>query len=171
MALKNNGRLSRREMLKALSICAAGGSLAPYLSACREQARTPEQKEQFAWHKDAVGTKKPKFLIVISASGGASIIDSFLAVREAECPNFAKVNTFPDAMVSAIPNSPFRAVKYSAPNLGAIMVPVSADQTPFVTKYKDQMLVATSTGTSVNHIIAQKRSVSGNGAWNGRTLQ
>ena len=62
-------------------------------------------------------------------------------------------------------------MKYSSAALGAIPIPVNVDQTPFMTKYKDNILVATSTGTSVNHIIAQKRSLTGNGAWNGRTLQ
>lgn len=32
-------------------------------------------------------------------------------------------------------------------------------------------MVATLTSTSVNHTIGQKRSINGNGAWNGRTLQ
>ena len=85
MALKNNGRLSRREMVKALSVCAAGGAagLSPFLAGCRDQVQTPEQKEQ--WHSDSrrdAVTKPAKFLIVISASGGASIIDSALAVRQ-----------------------------------------------------------------------------------------
>ena len=173
MALKNNGRLSRREMMKALSICAAGGAagLSPFLSGCREQVLTPEEK---GWHggsrKDALH-KPAKFLIVISASGGASIIDSALAVRQSECATPNTLNVFPDASVASIANSPLRAVKYSAANLGAIPFPVNVDQTPFMTKYKDNILVATCTGTSVNHIIAQKRSLTGNGAWNGRTMQ
>ena len=33
------------------------------------------------------------------------------------------------------------------------------------------MMVVTQTGTSVNHRVAQKRSLTGNDAWNGRTLQ
>ena len=174
MALKNNGRLSRREMMKALSVCAAGGAagLSPFLAGCREQVATPEQKEQ--WHsgsrRDGL-TKPAKFLIVISASGGASIIDSALAVRQSECATPNTLNVFPDANVASIANSPLRAVKYSAGSLGAIPFPVNVDQTPFMTKYKDNILVATCTGTSVNHIIAQKRSLTGNGAWNGRTMQ
>jgi hypothetical protein len=175
MALKNNGRLSRREMMQALSVCAAGGAagMSPFLSGCREQVATPEQKEQ--WHggaarKDGL-TKPAKFLIVISASGGASIIDSAMAIRQSECATPNTLNVFPDASVTSIANSPLRAVKYSAGSLGAIPLPVNADQTPFMTKYKDNILVATCTGTSVNHIIAQKRSLTGNGAWNGRTMQ
>ncbi len=175
MALKNNGRLSRREIMHALSVCAAGGAagLSPFLSGCREQVATPEQKEQ--WHADAKrrdGLAKPaKFLIVISASGGASIIDGALAVRQSECATPNTLNVFPDASVQAVPGSALRAVQYQAGSLGAIPVPVNVNQLPVMTKHRDNILVATCTGTSVNHIIAQKRSLTGNGAWNGRTLQ
>src|SRR5207302_779394 len=86
-------------------------------------------------------------------------------------PNASSLNTFPDAQVASIAGSPFRSVAYSAPRIGAIPVPVTADQGPFVTKHHGDMLVATSIGTSVNHVIAQKRSLTGNGAWRGRTLQ
>ena len=174
MALKNNGRLSRREMMKALSVCAAGGAagMSPFLAGCREQVASPEEKDR--WHAGAKRdglTKPAKFLIVISASGGASIIDSALAVRQSECATPQTLNVFPDGQVTSVANSPFRAVQYSAPSLGAIPIGVNVNQNPFFTKHKDNILVATSTGTSVNHIIAQKRSLTGNGAWNGRTLQ
>src|SRR5688572_6161109 len=137
MALKNNGRLSRREMMQALSVCAAGGAagLSPFLSGCREQVMTEEQKWNTGARKD--GLHKPaKFLIVISASGGASIIDSALAVRDSECATPATLNTFPDASVASIANSPLRAVKYSAGSLGAIPFPVNVDQTQFMTNHK-----------------------------------
>ncbi|MDP1824037.1 MAG: hypothetical protein Q8L48_12370 [Archangium sp.] len=171
MTLKKNGRLSRREMLHALSLCAAGSTtLAPFLTGCRRSLETPESLEKLGGRRDALDGK-PKFLVVISAAGGASIVDSLLAVRASESNNAANVNTFPDASVQAVANSPFRAVRYSGTSLGSIPIPVSADQLAFVTKYKDQMLVATSVGTSVNHVIAQKRALTGNGAWRGRTLQ
>ena len=109
--------------------------------------------------------------MVISAAGGASIVDSFLAVRASESSSAGTLNTFPDASVQAVAGSPFRAVKYQGSSLGSIPVPVSADQLAFVNKHKNEMLVATSVGTSVNHVIAQKRSLTGNGAWRGRTLQ
>lgn len=171
MTLKKNGRLSRREILQALSLCAAGSTtLAPFLSGCRSSLETPESRERVGGRRDALDGK-PKFLVVISAAGGASIIDSLLAVRASESSSAATLNTFPDASVQAVPNSPFRAVSYSAMALGSIPFPVSANQLAFVTKHKDEMLVATSVGTSVNHVIAQKRSLTGNAAWRGRTLQ
>lgn len=170
MSLKKNGRLSRREVLRALSLAAAGTSISPWLSGCRQALETPEDVER-GLRRDALDGK-PKFLIVIGATGGASIIDSFLAVRQSEGgANAAKLNTFPDAQVQSVANSPFRAVKVDSPKLGSIPVAVNTDQLAFVNKYKDDMLVATSIGTSVNHTIAQKRAITGNAAWKGRTLQ
>ena len=172
MSLKNNGRLSRREALKALSLAAAGTtSLSSLLLGCRQSQLTPEISEASGVRREAL-TGSPKFLIVIGATGGASIVDSFLAVRTTEAgANAAKVNVFPDASVQAVTGSPLRAVKFSSSKLGSIPIPVNTDQLSFVQKYKDDMLVATSVGTSVNHAIAQKRAVTGNGAWKGRTLQ
>ena len=103
MTLKTNGRLSRREMLHALSLAAAGSTtLAPFLSGCRRSLETPESLERLGGRRDALDGK-PRFLVVISAAGGASIIDSFLAVRQSESNNAANVNCFPDASVQAAP--------------------------------------------------------------------
>jgi len=119
----------------------------------------------------AKAAKKPKFVIVIGGFGGASIIDSFLAIREGECNDPMNINAFPDAEVVDINGSPFRAVTTSGSTIGALPFAFTADQTGFVNKHKQDMLVATATGTSVNHAVAQKRSITGNGAWSGRTLQ
>jgi hypothetical protein len=170
MSLRSNGRLSRRQALKALSLAAAGTSLSPLLAGCRNALVTPEDVERGV-RRDALDGK-PKFLITIAATGGASIIDSFLAVRASEAGmSAARLNTFPDSAVQAVAGSPLRAVRYMGPRLGAIPIAVNTDQLGFVTKYRDDMLVATSTGTSVNHVIAQKRAITGNAAWKGRTLQ
>lgn len=172
MSLRNTGRLSRRELLKALSMCAAGSAtLGPLLSGCRSSLEGPESLEQRG-RLTARLDGKPRFLIVVGAVGGASIIDSMLAVRASEAGEQAsRLNTFADANVQAVPGSPFRAVKVEASQLGSIPMRVKTDQLDFVRKYKDSMLVATSVGTSVNHVIAQKRSLTGNAAWRGRTLQ
>jgi hypothetical protein len=173
MSLRNNGRLSRRELLKALSMCAAGSAtLGPLLTGCRDALDTPEALERRGGvRRDRLDTR-PRFLIVIGAAGGASIVDSLLAVRASEAgDNAARFNTFADEQVQSVEDSPFRAVKVSSPRLGSIPMPVTTDQLPFVRKHKDSMLVATSVGTSVNHVIAQKRALTGNAAWRGRTLQ
>ncbi len=176
MSLKKDGRLSRREMMKALSVAATGGSAAMsvMLQGCRDDQLTPERREQLgsvATRKDALG-KTPKFIIVIAATGGASIVDSFMALRQSESANGATLNTFPDSLVKSFAGSPLRAVDFNGElTLGSLKLPVVASQSSFVNKHQSDMLVSSFIGTSVNHVIAQKRSLTGNGAWNGRTLQ
>lgn len=114
--------------------------------------------------------KKPKFLINLAGFGGASIIDSFLAFRHSESPNFETVNCFPDGDVKDIAGSKLRAVDISANAIGAIPVPFTTKQSAFVEKHKQNIMVATLTGTSVNHTVAQRRAMTGNGAFHGRTL-
>ena len=106
-------------------------------------------------------------LIVLGMFGGASIIDSFLPFTHNESPNPDTVNCFPDANVIQPPGSNIRAVDWSGNLFGSY----SSQLSSFVAAHKQDMLVATMTGTSVNHTVAQKRAITGNGAWNGRTLQ
>ena len=173
MSLRENGRLSRRELLKALSLCAAGSStLGPLLTGCREALASPDALERRGGVLRSRLDGKPRFLVVVGAAGGASIVDSLLAVRASEAGSGAsRLNTFPDGQVQAVDGSPFRAVRVDQPSLGSIPVPVKTDQLAFVRKHRASMLVATTVGTSVNHVIAQKRSLTGNAAWRGRTLQ
>ena len=116
-------------------------------------------------------TSGPRFLIVLCATGGASIVDSFLAVRESETKNAASLNAYPDTLVQAIPDTPFRAIDFAAERVGLIPASFKANQSNFVRKHARDMLVVTHTGTSVNHRVAEHRSVNGNAAWKGRTLQ
>ena len=171
MSPKTKAPLSRRQLLQALSLTAAGGALSPLLAGCREGQLSDADRERLGTHRGALDPRPPRFLIVIGATGGASLIDSFLAVRASESANASLVNTFPDVQVQAVADSPFRAVQFSKSSIGNIPFPVNANQLPFVNKHKANMLVATSTGTSVNHALAQKRSITGNAAWKGRTLQ
>lgn len=154
------GRLNRRQLLKSLAIAGAGGAagLSTFLSARRGYGQ--EQP-------------KPRFLIVLAGAGGASMIDSFLAIRQSEAGAAAPgINCFPDQEVVSVPDSPFRAVNLRRNAVGAIPVPFQSNQSNFVTKHKNDLMVVTQLGTSVNHAIAQKRAISGGGsAWNGRTLQ
>lgn len=143
-------RLTRRNILQGLAGAAGAAALS-------QPARSADQK--------------PSFLIVLGAAGGASIIDSFLAIRASESANAATLNTFPDASVVSVAGSPFRAVDTSDSSIGPIPFPYSTSQSTFVQKHYQDMLVATLTGTSVNHTVAQERSRTGNGAWLGRTLE
>src|SRR5688572_28183730 len=146
-------KLDRRQLLKGMSLVAAGGAASLLPKGLVAQ------------------TKQPRFLIVLTGSGGASLIDSVLAIRESESANNATINAYPDSMVQNIADSPFRAIDSSGTSVGAIPVPYTAVQSEFVRKHKQDMMVVTHTGTSVNHGIAQKRAVTGNEAWAGRTLQ
>lgn len=113
--------------------------------------------------------KPPRFLIVLSAFGGANVVDSFLSVRESESAAPSEVNAYPDGMVQTI--GAFRAIDMKSSRIGAIPAAFSANQSSFVKKHQQDMMVVTHTGTSVNHFVAQQRSINGNAAWLGRTLQ
>lgn len=151
-------RLSRRQLLKALAACAAGGAVGGH-----RLLRAPRATAQ-----STPGDKKPVFLIVVAGFGGASIIDSFLAIRDSESASSQTINTLPDGEVIDVPGTAIRGVDLSRTLLGTA---VNTSQSSFVARHKDDMMVVTVTGTSVNHAIAQKRSLTGNGAWSGRTLQ
>jgi hypothetical protein len=143
--------LSRRTLLQATAVGAGAASLGG-----RAFAAPPAD---------------PKFLIVLCASGGASLVDSFLAVRESESANAAKVNAYPDKLVQSIEGTDFTAIDLTARSIGALPAPFSANQSNFVKKHGKDMMVVTMTGTSVNHGIAEYRSINGNAAYKGRTLQ
>jgi len=122
-------------------------------------------------HVSAQSSPDEKFLIVLAATGGASIIDSVMPIRESEAGAAAStLNCFPDSQVVDIAGSTLRAVDSNHANIGVFPGPGAINLSSLVDKLKDDMLVATLEGTSVNHVIAQERSLTGNGAWNGRTL-
>jgi hypothetical protein len=149
---------SRRNILASASAGLGGGILA---SAVPGGAYAAEERRERA--------KNPRFLIVLSSFGGASLTDSFMTVRESESANAATVNAYPDSAVHNV--GPFRAVEMKGRSIGAIPIPYAGNQTEFVKKHQSEMMVVTHTGTSVNHFVAQQRSINGNGAWKGRTLQ
>jgi hypothetical protein len=146
---------SRRRILQGLALGAGAAALGSAFSR-QGRAETPHD---------------PRFLIVLSATGGASIVDGPLAVRASESSDARSINCFPDSSVVGFEGTDLRAVRYQAPSLGPIPYAVAADQAEFVRKHRHDMLVVTATTTSVNHALAQRRSVTGNEAWNGRTLQ
>ena len=146
----NANTLTRRDLMKGM----AAGAMASLIP-----------KGAYAQAAD------PKFLIVLTATGGASLIDGMLAIRESECANPNTMNCFPDANVISIPNTPIRAVNLQNVPLAPIPGIANTDQASFVTRHAQDMMVVTHTGTSVNHLIAQKRALTGNDAWAGRTIQ
>lgn len=157
--------VSRRNFLGGLGL-AAGAAAASGLSLGINPRRAFGQ----TLPPEGAGTD-PRFLIVFACSGGASIIDGVLAVRESESSNASTLNTFPDALVTRYEGSPFRAVDQDRDALGQIPAAVEARQAWFVEKHRQNMAALTWERTSVNHQVGQRRSVTGNEAWNGRTLQ
>ena len=123
------------------------------------------------WRARAQQPADRKFLIVITCTGGASIIDAMLAVRESECATPSTLNVYPDGMVQSIADSPFRAIDQQLDDIGPLPYSGAANQSDFVRRHAAEMCVVTSLGTSVNHLVAEKRSLTGNDAWAGRTLQ
>lgn len=158
MTKKTQRHMSRRGLLKALAAVGAGTAVGAPLLLRSRTARSD-------------GGKPPKFLFVMAGFGGASIIDAALAIRESESASASTINAFPDAEVVDIAGSPLRAVDLSRDSIGAIPQAVATRQSDFFTKHRDDIMVATYSGTSVNHTIAQHRSITGNGAFRGRTLQ
>ncbi len=152
--------ITRRKAL--LSLAAGAGALGAYSALGRKLGRKPVAH---------AAAPDPKFLIVVGATGGASMIDAFMAIREGESANGAAINTFPDAQVESVAGTPFRAVNLEGAGFNIIGTPVDSNQIPFVQAHSQDMMVASVEHTSVNHSIAQKRSINGNGAWMGRTLQ
>lgn len=149
--------LTRRNFLTGSSLIAGATVLGNPRGESRAQATGPQ--------------KAPKFLFVLGASGGASLLDGPLAIRASESPNAATINAYADAQVTSPQGSPLRAVSYSSSKVGPIPYPVAANQSDFITRRGKDMLVVTQTGTSVNHLVGQRRSVTGNEAWAGRSLQ
>lgn len=145
-----DSKLSRRAVLGGFAAAAAASAL-PW----KARAQQPDRK----------------FLIVVTCTGGASIIDAMLAVRESECATPARLNVYPDNMVQNVEGSPFRVIDQQLEDIGPLPYSGPANQSSFVRRRADQMCVMTYTGTSVNHLVAEKRTLTGNDAWAGRTLQ
>lgn len=149
-------RISRRSFIGGLGAIGAAGALGGI-------GLSPLARAQSA--------SDPRFLIVLGAGGGASIVDGPLAIPAVKSFAADRLNTFPDALLTRVAEAPFRAVDMYRSELGPIPVAFTANQSDFVRAHHDDMMVATWTRTSVNHAIGQRRSVTGNEAWLGRTLQ
>lgn len=150
-------KVTRRQILKALSVATGAAAVGGTMSRPRSARAAGD---------------KPTFLIMMPGFGGAAIIDSFLPIKQSEAGSPSTLDCFPDAQVVDIPGSPFRAADAIVTSL--VSNPVAAFTAPlsgFAEKHKNEMMVTTLTGTSVNHAIAQRRALSGGGAWGGRTLQ
>ncbi|MEL7372582.1 MAG: twin-arginine translocation signal domain-containing protein, partial [Myxococcota bacterium] len=163
-----NRRTNRREFLRRVGTAGAMGAA----GAVAASSVHSDPRLRFAPLAHAQTQREdPRFLVVLCGSGGANLLDSFLAVAASESNQADTINTYPDAMVKRYEDSPLRAIDNPGATLGALPLPYAANQSSFVQKHKNDIMVSTLTGTSVNHAVAQKRAVTGNEAWAGRTLQ
>ena len=153
-SMSPKGTFGRRGLLRLAAATGAGMALAPLLG-----------RERTA---GAATAADRKLLFVITATGGASIVDSFLPLTAGEAGAAAPgILAYPDGAVQKAAGSNIRHVQ----NLGLTgLFTTEYDLGTFVTRHKDDMVVVTQETTSVNHVVAQKRAVTGAGVNRGRTL-
>tara|TARA_B100000029_G_scaffold408772_2_gene410129 strand:- start:437 stop:1972 length:1536 start_codon:yes stop_codon:yes gene_type:complete len=153
-------QLSRRSFVNGLATIAAASAVPGGFLLGRGTAHASENSS----------SEDQRFLIVVGATGGANISDCFLPalMSQAQSPELANtIVNYPDGVVVQPEGSNIQAVKY----LGLSPL-FTSDYSPetFVSKYHEDMLVMANEVTSVNHMVAQKRSITGNGINNGVTL-
>lgn len=147
--------IDRRTFLKA-----TGGAAAATLAGAGLQARagsTPNPADR-------------KLLFVLAATGGASIIDSFLPVPRSEVDDDALADTlsvYEDSQVAQPAGSNIRCVQ---PFANTSPWTVEYDLRDFVKRHGEDMVVMAHETTSVNHFVASGRAVNGAGIHGGRTI-
>jgi len=156
--MENTARrqLTRREVLGLVAAAGIGGLVWPSASA-QAQPR-------------AVDPRDRRLLFVFCAQGGASIIDSFLPIVDAEVGDpelAATLNVFPAAQVEQRPGSNIRSVK---PFDDYLFFKPPVDMGRLIERHGQDMVVVAHEGTTVNHTVGQQRSLNGNGINRGRTL-
>src|SRR5690606_11639912 len=132
--------LGRRSFLGRLAqIAAAGTSLG--VGGLEVLGLGRHARAQDAEEAALARSPNPRFLIVLSTTGEASILDAMLAIRASESANARALNCFPDSVVHSV--GPFRAVDIDLPSLGAISMPVKGRQSALVEAHRADMMVAT----------------------------
>lgn len=156
MTTTKHSALSRRGFLRSGALAAAAASL-PLAFSMRRRAVAQARPEQ-------------KFLFVVTASGGASIIDSFLPIAASEAPDreaSERLVIYPDAAIERPAGAALKVVR-RLPTEGPFQS--SFEQAQLVRNHYRDMCVVTMEGTSVNHVVAQKRAMTGAGIDGGRTI-
>ena len=146
---------SRRNLLKCMAAAPFMGGSLPNPIQAAEAAIDPSQR---------------RFLFVIGANGGASIVDSFLPILNTESNSGA--NTFTEQQIQQPNGSNFRCpIPLDNDIQGAIPLGDGYNMATFLSKHSSDMAVMTQEVSSVNHLIAARRSVTGDNINGGRTLQ
>ncbi|MDD9969401.1 MAG: hypothetical protein OXR73_24365 [Myxococcales bacterium] len=119
-----------------------------------------------------VDPKDRKILFVFCAHGGAGIINSFLPLVDTEVgdPTLAStLDVYPEALVDQLPGLGFRHVR----NLDSATFSYMKEPPPmdgFLQRHGRDMAIFCHGVSSVNHNVAQARSLNGAGANAGRTI-
>ena len=110
------------------------------------------------WRRAAAGGPAgPRFVIVLGCFGGASILDSFLPVDPAQAHSDPQRGTVISYPIAQPPGSNIRCVDRPTPRA-------------FLERHAQHSVVLATQSSSVNHFVAQARSVNGRDTFGGRTL-
>ncbi len=112
-----------------------------------------------------------KYLFVVTAFGGASLIDSFLAIPASTSANASTLTTYADSLVETVGN--LRCVKplEDEARMSPQRPPVRYAQKTFLQRHGEDVAVVTLENSSVSHPTAQMRAMNGGGSIDrGRTI-
>lgn len=104
----------------------------------------------------------PRYLFTICTTGGASVVDSFLAQASGPVA-YANLTKPGNGVFSAVP-----VLQNSIQ--GAIPLGNGYSSGTFITKHGSDMVVMTCEVSSVNHLIAAKRAMTGDNVFGGKTI-
>ncbi len=114
---------------------------------------------------------EPRYLFIVGALGGASIVDSFLPISETASPEAAGLTSFADALIESPSGTSLRCVApLGEEAAGPPPYKASYAQSTFLTRHGADTAVMTVEGASVNHAVAQRRALTGGGIDRNRTL-
>jgi uncharacterized protein (DUF1501 family) len=146
-------RLSRRHLLAAAAAAGVSAVLPPRSARAQDGGALPG-----------------RLLFVVAAAGGASILESFLPVVDVEAG--AQASTLavqPASLVDTVGG--LRCVGRRGGSLAGLDANARFLQRTFLQKHGADTVVMTVESTSVNHLVGQKRMVTGANVNAGRTIQ
>ena len=99
--------------------------------------------------------------VLVGAPGGASFLDSFMAIRDTGHSRYSRINAWhPSLMSLPVSRYPFTSVECWAVAGGHTTYNLSA-QTSLVTRFGREMVVATQQARSLEHVEAQQQVLRG----------